>query len=50
MECGSTDLDKNKNGGVRDWLNMYSVHGGEVDPLKRKGDTHSFVFTTNQRM
>lgn len=29
MGCGSTMLDKNKNEGVRDWLNMYSVHGGE---------------------
>jgi hypothetical protein len=40
MEFGPTRLDKNKNGVVRDWLNMYSVHGGEsrLIHFKRKGE------------
>jgi hypothetical protein len=53
MDCGPTRLDTNKNGGVRDWLNMYTVPGGESGLIHLNGkesDTHNFVFSTNQRM
>jgi hypothetical protein len=46
MEYGHTRLDKDKNGGVRDWLNMYSVHGGESRLIHLNGkesDTHTIL-------
>jgi len=38
--CSYKVKQKNKNGGVRDWLNKYSVHGGETRLIhfKRKGE------------
>jgi len=46
MECGSTRLDKNKNRGIRDRLNMYSVRGREsryIHVNGKESDTHTIL-------